>query len=135
MPQVHVAVIDNDPLVLEGLTDTLKSWGCCPIAAQDLHALEEEISRRGIRLSLLVTDLHLSRAATGLQAIEQLRRRHGQQQLPAILLTGDLDPSLEHRTAAVGRVWLAHKPLRPARLRELVLAALRPGQPGWQAPE
>jgi len=122
MPAVPVAVIENDPVALESLMETLTSWGCEPVGAREFAQLELELRRNAVQPALLVCDLHLSHTLSGLEAIERLRRQHSMT-LPAILLTGDLDPSLEQQARAVG-VELVHKPVRPARLREIVLAAL-----------
>jgi signal transduction histidine kinase len=121
--QVAVAVVENDPAVLECLLDTFKTWGCKPVGGRGLAQIECELARLGVVPELVVTDLHLSLAGTGIQVIERLRCVYGNPTLPAILLTGDLDPALETSAHAAG-ILLAHKPLHPSRMRLLMQKAL-----------
>jgi len=125
LPAAIVAVLENDPLVLQGLADTLRVWGLRPVSAGALAQLRAQLPADAAP-ALLLSDLHLGGTTDGLGAIRQLREVWGRPGLPAILVTGDLDSGLHLRAREAG-AWLAHKPLRPARLRELVTRALADG--------
>lgn len=123
LASLTVAVLEDDPHVLAGLLDTFRIWGCTAIGGGSLNQLESELVRTGTVPELLVSDLHISDTGNGLEAIQYLRSNLGKPKLPAILLTGDLDPQLKER-ACHQNVLLAHKPLRPTRLRGVVTQAL-----------
>jgi len=117
-----IAVIDNDATLLEALLDMLRGWGYAPVGATSLAALLHRLPRDAAP-ALVLSDLHLAREESGLAAVARVRRAVRQATLPAILLTGDLDPAIEVRARQEGLL-LAHKPLRPAALLRLVQQAL-----------
>ncbi|MEJ1938699.1 hypothetical protein WDZ92_51545, partial [Nostoc sp. NIES-2111] len=65
-----------------------------------------------------ITDLHLG-ATNGLDDLAQRRQALQSPDLPALLVTGDLDRSVTAR-AAEARVHVAHKPLAPGKLFNLL---------------
>jgi len=115
-----VAVLEDDRLVLEGMLDMLRSWGLEAVGAADLRGLIALLANR--RPDLLLVDLHLSGERSGLRSLAKLRHWLGAP-LPAIVVTGDLDPLLD-RIAQEQGARLVHKPLRPQRLRQLVAQSL-----------
>jgi len=123
LPNAVVAVVENEPLVLQSLLDSLGGWGCRPVGALGLAQLADQLDCAGGLPSLLLCDLHLGAGADGLEVIRRLRARFGEPRLAAILLTADLDPALEQHACEQG-ICLVHKPLSPARLRRLVGKAL-----------
>ncbi|MCW5655237.1 ATP-binding protein [Hydrogenophaga sp.] len=118
-----VAVIENDPVILEGLSEMLRTWGCQPVAGATPHEVLALLDRLHITPKLILSDLHLSLPESGFDAIGSLRQRMGVDHLPAVMLTGDLNPAHQQR-ARSEQIRLEHKPLRPARLREVLGAML-----------
>src|SRR5499427_8959932 len=69
-----VVVIDDDPLVLEGMCGLFRSWGYhLLVAGTDDEALAG-IADRDRPPALIVSDYHLSGGKTGIEVIEALRR-------------------------------------------------------------
>lgn len=118
-----VAVIENDPIILEGLTDMLSEWGCEPIAGVTPHKVQAMLQALQTRPQLILSDLHLGLRTDGFDAVALLRDGASAAQLPAIILTGDLSPTHQERARRL-HVRLEHKPLRPARLREVISSML-----------
>jgi signal transduction histidine kinase/CheY-like chemotaxis protein len=120
---LRVLVVDNVPLLLKSITQTLSAWGCevrtaeCQMQAVDKQALEP--------LDIVISDFHLGdREPDGLSVIEKLRSLHGgPHPLPAILMTGDVAPELEDRALGLA-VRVLHKPVRPAVLQQCMLQML-----------
>ena len=120
----RVAVIDDDPLVLEGMRDILHGWGCQVIAAATEEALQEQIAAHPRRPDLIIADYRLANGRSGLQVIERLHDRLGAA-IPALLISGDTAPERLRDASAKG-FHLLHKPVSPLRLRALLHQLLSP---------
>lgn len=112
-----VVVIENHRSIREGLMSLFRDWGCNSIGAQGLSDAMRLLAKRDDRPAFLLSDMHLDEEADGIQVIQAIRAQYPEgHRIPALLVTGDLDPALERRAAASGIV-VKHKPLNPARLR------------------
>src|SRR6516164_6448347 len=121
-----VVVIDDDPLVLEGMCGLFRSWGYhLLVAGTDDEALAG-IADRDRPPALIVSDYHLSGGKTGIEVIEALRRTLSVE-IPAFLVSGDTSPELLRQARASG-YHLLHKPVDPMTLRAMVSYVLREQQ-------
>ncbi len=122
-----VVVIDDDPLVLEGMGGVLRSWGCRLVAGETGDAVLSRIAEQGMRPDLIIADYRLANGSTGIQVIRRLRADFGDG-IPAFLISGDTAPE-RLRDAREHGVHLLHKPVPPLQLRAMVnrLLASRPG--------
>ena len=119
-----VVVIDDDPLVLEGMGGLFRSWGYQLVAGTDEEALAgvADLDRPP---DLIVSDYHLSGGKTGIEVIEGLRRTLSAD-IPAFLVSGDTSPELLRQARASG-YHLLHKPVDPMTLRAMVSHVMREG--------
>ncbi len=123
---LKVLVIEDDALVSLALVSLLESWGCVVTVVEGLTQAEPLITQ-GFALRVLISDYRLRAGQNGLDAILRLREispRH----LPACLLSGDTNPELMQSTRLVG-LTLLHKPVRPAKLRNLLRHLAQEGGP------
>ncbi len=121
-----VVVIDDDPLVLEGMGGLFRSWGYhLLVAGTDDEALAG-VADRDRPPDLIVSDYHLSGGKTGIEVIEGLRRTLSAE-IPAFLVSGDTSPELLRQARASG-YHLLHKPVDPMTLRAMVSYVLREQQ-------
>ena len=121
-----VVVIDDDPLVLEGMCGLFRSWGYhLLVAGTDDEALAGIVDRDRPP-ALIVSDYHLSGGKTGIEVIEALRRTFSAE-IPAFLVSGDTSPELLRQARASG-YHLLHKPVDPMTLRAMVSYVLREQQ-------
>src|SRR5262245_47238805 len=121
-----VVLIDDDPLVLEGMCGLFRSWGYhLLIAGTDDEALAE-VADPDRPPGLIVSDYHLSGGTTGIEVIEGLRRTLSAE-IPAFLVSGDTNPELL-RQARTSGYHLLHKPVDPMTLRAMVSYVLREQQ-------
>ncbi len=118
-----VVVIDNDPLVLEGMGGILRSWGCRVITATTDSKALEALTEQDTAADLIISDYHLSDGRTGLEAIARLRGALSAH-IPAFLISGDTDPVALHEAKANG-CHLLHKPVDPMALRAMFSQAIR----------
>jgi len=110
-----IIVIDDDPLVLDGMRGILTSWGCRVVTAgSDAGALARLAEVNG-RPDLIISDFRLGGAQTGIDVIARLRASIGQS-VPAFLISGDTTPERQRDASAHG-LKLLHKPVPPMRLR------------------
>lgn len=112
-------VIDDEAMVLHGLTLVLEQmgWRVLPAASEEEALLQ--VDRSGARPDVIVADYRLRNGRTGVEAIHALHARAGHS-IPAVLLTGETSPDRLREARASGFVVL-HKPVT---LREL--AAMLP---------
>ena len=114
--------IDNEREILDGMQGLLSRWGAIPLVAinreEALAAAESARREHGDWPALLLVDYHLEYSVTGLEVIEALRERSGQD-LPAAILTADHTDAVAELVRDAGHT-LLHKPVKPAALRALI---------------
>ena len=112
----RVLVIDDEPELREAVEGLLKQWGCDVVtAAGGSEALER---MRRFRPDALLCDVKLADGESGLDVVEELRRRHGAG-LACAFITGESAPEVIAEVRARGYP-IAFKPTKPAKLRALV---------------
>jgi signal transduction histidine kinase/CheY-like chemotaxis protein len=125
-----VLVIDDDPLVLEGMSGIFRRWGCRVVTADgDGKALQAAAGQDDVP-DLIISDYHLSNGCTGIETIERLRGQLSAD-IPAFLISGDTDPATLREAKAKG-YHLLHKPVNPMALRAMFNQAIKPS-PGAAA--
>jgi signal transduction histidine kinase len=121
----RVVIIDDDPLVLEGMGGLFRSWGYDVVAAGTDGAALAAIAHEHPP-DLIVSDYHLPGGKTGIEVIEALRRKLSAE-IPAFLVSGDISPELLREVRAKGHHML-HKPVEPMALRAMVSHVLKQQQ-------
>lgn len=112
---VLVLCLENEPAIARATEDLLTSWSCRVATAatpeQALAALNGQIP------DVILTDYHLDRSLTGVDALRTLRARLGA--IPAAVVTADRDMAVRDDIEAAG-CHLLYKPVRPGALRALL---------------
>jgi CheY-like chemotaxis protein len=122
-----VVVVDDDPLVLDGMVGLLRGWGSTVLAAETAEAVLPRISEAGRIPDLIISDYRLEGGLTGIDVIERLRGTLGAP-IPAFLISGDTAPE-RLRDAADKGFHLLHKPVPPLRLRAMLNQLLKTRPP------
>ncbi|RTL44313.1 MAG: hybrid sensor histidine kinase/response regulator [Burkholderiales bacterium] len=117
-----LAVLEDDADVRDAMAALLRRWHYTVFAAADAQAVLTQLAPSQARPALVITDLHLG-ATDGLAEVAQLRAALQAPELPALLVTGDLDAAVASQ-AAQAHVFVAHKPLAPRQLAALVAQLL-----------
>ncbi|WP_439590444.1 ATP-binding protein [Hydrogenophaga sp.] len=115
---LRIVVIDNDETVLESMARTLEEWGCRVIAANCWEELDVKLGMTVSPIDLILTDFHLDAGFSGYELIKRLRKKH-RLQIPAILLTGDVEIRHGPESTATAVV-IAYKPLSREKLALLI---------------
>ena len=117
-----VVVIDDDPLVRDGMSGLLRSWGCEVLAADTVGAASAGLAARKHTPDLIVSDYHLPGGKLGIEVIGELRASLAAE-VPAFLMSGDTDGAHQRRASASG-LHLLHKPIDPMALRAMFVQVL-----------
>lgn len=112
-----VLVVEDDALARESLVSLLESWGCVVGVADGLAAALQLIDH-GLLPAVMVSDYRLREGENGIEVIRQVRAR-AWRTIPACLISGDTDQALMQSAKRAGHT-LLHKPVRPAKLRNLI---------------
>ena len=115
-----IAVIDDDPFVLEAMGGLLRKWGYEVLTAATGCAALHWLAERRRSPDLIVCDYHLSGGQTGIEAIDRLR---GNFQIPAFLITADA-AAAELAEASNLDIEVVRKPADPKTLRAMLRQAL-----------
>ena len=119
-----VLVIDDDPLVLEGMSGIFRKWGCRVITADSDSVALKTAAEQDDLPDLIISDYHLANGRTGIETIEWLRGELSAP-IPAFLISGDTDPATLHEAKVKG-FHLLHKPVNPMALRAMFNQAVKP---------
>lgn len=118
-----VWVIEDDDFSRDAIQELLESWGCkvsVASTAEQAYAWMQHESAPDV----IVSDYRLGEGDSGLSAIACLRAL-ARRSIPACLMSGDTDAALMQAVKDAG-LTLLHKPVRPAKLRNLVRHLVTP---------
>ncbi len=116
-PGLKVLCVDNDPLVLNGLTSLLEQWQCKVLTAHSSREALGLIRDLGDTPQMILMDYHLDEE-TGIDAISTIRSQT-RQDLPAVLVTAERSRELRLDADRLGLTFL-NKPVKPAALRSVL---------------
>lgn len=105
--RLRIALIEDNPMVLHSLTQSLAFVGYQVIAASDGNTVIKKLD--GQAPDIVISDYRLEPPETGFEVIESLRNIFGAT-LPAMISTGDTNPALIRSMAGRGIV-VHYKPL------------------------
>ena len=69
-----VVVIDDDPLVLEGMGGLIRSWGCSVVTGSTDSAVLDGLAKYNEPPNVIISDYRLRDGETGIEVIARLRR-------------------------------------------------------------
>jgi signal transduction histidine kinase len=118
-----IVVIDDDPLVLDGMGSLIRSWGCGVVTGDNESAVLAGLARCGAPPDAIISDYRLRNGKTGIEAIARLREAVAAP-IPAFLMSGDTDLDVVRQAEASGFA-LLHKPVEPAALRTMLADTLK----------
>jgi len=124
------AVVEDEAAVREGLVVLLQAWGADVVAFDGVEALQAWCEGADARRpDLALVDYRLPAGQTGIDALQQLRRRFAAAPLPAIVITGSSLGGHEDE-AATHDFHLLIKPVLPNKLRAMIAFKLGVRQGG-----
>ncbi|MFC0401392.1 ATP-binding protein [Paraburkholderia rhizosphaerae] len=124
-----IAVVDDEPEILDGMHTLLSQWGCQTVCTETLEEATQGLIRHARRPDVFLVDYRLREGVSGISVIRDLQARFGCD-IPAVIITGETAPESLREVNGSGYQQI-HKPLSPARLYEL-LSGLITSQRGRQ---
>jgi CheY-like chemotaxis protein len=115
-----IALIDDNPMVLDATSFALKSVGHQVVVGESELDLLKNIGYQ--EPDILISDYRLADNKTGLDLIIKARQVFGED-LPAILITGDTDPKLI-KLFEKYKIRVCYKPLKIDVLNDLIRAVM-----------
>ncbi|MDO8988426.1 MAG: ATP-binding protein [Sideroxyarcus sp.] len=120
LDNLRVLVVDDDMLVRTSTAGILESWGCNVSVGESLEEVWKEYSES--HFDLVICDYRLP-DGNGLQLADRIRE-HCDIPPAFVLVSGDTSPEILLAVNERGH-HLLHKPVRPAKLRSLILFLLK----------
>jgi len=117
LDEALVLCIDNEPSILEGMTQLLEGWSCTVVTATDTAAALAALEGVAHPPDLVLADFHLDGSDTGLKSIAAVRARWGS--VPAVIITADYGEEVRERARGAGFA-IMRKPVKPAALRAIM---------------
>lgn len=114
-----ILVIDDEITIRDSLSELLSQWQCQVIAAESASEACDMIQKQQFIPDLILADYRLREDKTGVDAINQVKKLLNQEDLAAIIMSGDTEPKRLKEVALSGYK-LLHKPVKPAHLRMLI---------------
>jgi signal transduction histidine kinase len=115
---LFVLVIDDEPAVCLAVEALLEVWGCVVMTAISGDAAVTQLGEIDRIPDVIVSDYRLSNNENGGSAIEKVRD-YVEQEIPAIIITGDIAPGRLSDMKKLGLPML-HKPCEPDELKKLL---------------
>ena len=111
----NILLVDNDPVICQGMENLLHAWGCQVFSVQTLSELNNEAWLAGLDINLIITDYHLDDGDTGFDALDIIERTLGDD-IPVIMITANYTNELRHQVRSKGHA-LLNKPVKPHKLK------------------
>lgn len=104
-----IALVDDEDDILDAASEALRALDCTVVTAHDRRELKIGIKATPNLPDLIIADYRLAGEDTGTAVVEWIRGELNAQ-IPALLITGDTDPS-RLRSAVDSGLQLLHKPV------------------------
>jgi signal transduction histidine kinase/CheY-like chemotaxis protein len=111
-----VLVIDDEAAICEAMKSLLESWGYDVIAARSGAAMLEQVANVTQMPALIISDYRLLDGENGIAVIRMLQSEFNDDDIPAMLITGDTAKDRLSEARDSGFL-LLHKPLSAEQLR------------------
>ncbi|MCP1315552.1 NahK/ErcS family hybrid sensor histidine kinase/response regulator, partial [Halomonas sp. 707D7] len=119
----RIVCIDNETLILEGMSAMLGGWGCEVFTATSIGGAKSILRNMDGDPDAILADYHLDNEVTGLMALEALDERL-EGAVPGIVITADRTEEVSELIKRAGYQLLL-KPVKPAALRALLTRTLQ----------
>jgi signal transduction histidine kinase len=117
-----IAVIDDEPLILDATALVLRQWGCTVVSAASGAEAIERLSQCDRIPDAIVCDHRLRGTETGIDVIAAIRIEFNSD-IPAVLVTGDTSPQRIQSILITG-IPVLNKPLQDHVLMDALLRLL-----------
>lgn len=121
---LNILCIDDEKSVRDGIEMLIHSWKCKPIIADDGANALDAIRKLNSKIDIIISDLRLRNEESGISVIESIREELNED-VPAIIITGDTAVDRIELVRDAKRIVLLHKPIQPKDLRKKIESLLK----------
>lgn len=114
----YIAVVEDEPLLLQGVVELLRNWGCLVVSGHSGSEMLAEVALNERIPDVLIADLRLDNGESGLDVVRALRKEVARS-VPALVMTGDPVSGLALPIDS-STMRLVQKPIHSAQLHELL---------------
>ena len=115
---LFIVVIDDEHDIRFAMQSILEQWGCHVLSAASAQDAIDQLRNHLRTPDLLISDYRLRDNHNGIHAVQAVRAAL-EEELPAIIITGDIAADELRQVTAIG-LPLAHKPISADQLRQLI---------------
>ncbi|MET0077847.1 MAG: response regulator, partial [Candidatus Thiodiazotropha lotti] len=108
-PKTSLLIIDDNNIILHSLIYLMESYGYQVTGTKSGHDAIAIIKEESRQFDFIISDYRLPNGETGIELIKTIRQTLGFE-IPALLITGDLEISMSQEIADSG-LKLLHKPV------------------------
>lgn len=120
-----IFIVEDDTDNLHGLRLLLETWGYRVMVGSNGDEILLATASFAEKPALILCDFRLREHETGIEVIDRLHEEYADDTIPALLISGDTDPS--RLIEASARAWpLLHKPVDSVYLRSVITQLLAP---------
>lgn len=119
---LDIMIIDDEQPILDAMITLFTDWSCRASAYTSLADARSAIQGTNYRPDLIISDYRLNDGVNGVDTIKQLRQLL-QEEVPAIIISGDTDPRLLEMIHEQ-EFYLLHKPVKVDKLRNVIRSLL-----------
>jgi signal transduction histidine kinase/CheY-like chemotaxis protein len=120
-----IFIVEDDADNLQGLRLLLETWGYRVMVGGSGDEILQATADAAGKPALILCDFRLRDHETGIEVIDRLHEEYADDTIPAMLISGDTDPS--RLIEASARAWpLLHKPVDSVHLRHVITELLAP---------
>ena len=113
---VPILLVEDDDVLRRAATELLERWGVSVVAVSSAAEALSAVAT-GPRPRMIIADYSL-RGSHGTDVVQSVREALGQE-IPAVIVTADLEPAITERIVGLGFPLLI-KPVSPPRLRVMM---------------
>lgn len=118
LSNLFIVVIDDEQDIRFAMQSILEQWGCHVLSVGSAPDAIDQLGNHLRTPDLVISDYRLRDNQNGIQAVQAVRKALDEE-LPAIILTGDIAATELRQVVALG-LPLAHKPISADQLRVLI---------------
>ena len=117
---LFIVVIDDEHDIRFAMQSILEQWGCHVLSAGSTQEAIRELRNHLRTPDLLISDYRLRDNHNGIHAVQAIRAALEEEELPAIIITGDIAASELRQVTQMG-LPIAHKPISAEQLQQLII--------------
>ena len=120
---LFIVVIDDEHDIRFAMQSILEQWGCHVLSAGSTQEAIRELRNHLRTPDLLISDYRLRDNHNGIHAVQAIRAALEEEELPAIIITGDIAASELRQVTQMG-LPMAHKPISAEQLQQLIITTV-----------